>query len=134
MRIICGEHEFVVHVHLFNHLLEILAFRRFFHGLCAEPEMISDVFRRFPFKVWHFHAQLLPCCIKPPDKRWEPCESTFNEDDLEVRETVKYAFNDVTDDLGMEGLRHTAVVFDVIGGPPGTAYGTLIAPKVDTDR
>ena len=33
----------------------------------------------------------------------------------------------------MEGLRHTTVVFDVIGGPPGTCDGPLIAPKVDTD-
>ena len=133
MRVIRCEHEFVVHVHLFKHLLEIFSLRGFFHGLRAEPEMVADVFRRLPLEVRYLHTEFFPCCVQSPYQWWEPCESAFNEHNLECRKMIKYPFTDITDHLGMKGLWHTAVVLYVIGGPAGTCDGPLIASEMDTD-
>ena len=133
MRVICGEHEFVVHVHLLQQLLKILAFRWFFHGLRAEPEVFADVFRRFPFECRNLAAHFLPCRIEPPDERWQPCETAFDEDNFERWKAFKNAFANVAVHLRMKRLRHSTVVFDVIGGPACTGDRSGDTAEVDAD-
>ena len=133
MRVICGEHEFVVHVHLLQQLLKILALRWFFHRLRAEPEVVPDVFRRFPFECWDFAAHFLPRRIESPDKGWQPCETTFNEDNFERWKAFKNAFANVAVHLRMERLRHPPVVFDVIGWPACAGNRPGDTTEVDAD-
>ncbi len=61
-------------------------------GWVVNQEMLLHIFRRLALEVRHLAAEALEVLVHPPHRRGDPAEAALDEDDLQLREAFRDAF------------------------------------------
>ena len=75
--------------------------------------MIMDIVGRGALQGGNFGAQLAPTGIQAPGQGRQPGKAAFDQEYTQGGEVFKDAFTDQACHLGLKGLGHTGVVFDM---------------------
>src|SRR4029453_11059600 len=100
-----------------------------------EPEMLLHIFRRFSLEMRHFTAERLKMPVHPPGRRRNPAKAAFDEDDFQLRETLRDAFENEAGELRRHGVRVALVLLDIIRRPAAAGRGmSAVAADMDAER
>lgn len=77
--IVCGKHQPVVGVDVFQQLLKVTVLGGLFHRLGAEPKMFPDGGRRPVSETGDFIRQFPPAMVQPPHERGQPGKAAFDQ-------------------------------------------------------
>src|SRR3954453_4030490 len=91
MRIVRREQQ-AVDADPFDQRTQMFCFVRLVDRLRREPEMLLHIFRRLSLEMRHLTAERFEVPVHPPGRRRNPAEAAFDEDDLQLREALRDAF------------------------------------------
>src|SRR4029077_7840361 len=103
--------------------------------LGREPEMLLHIFRRPPLERAHLAATGPEMIVHPPGGRRDPAEAALDEDDLQLWEALRDAFEHEARELRRHRMRVALVLLDIIRRPAAASRRMpAIAADMDAER
>src|SRR5690349_3197639 len=96
---------------------EVLAVLWLLHWLRRHPNVLADVLGRPFLEVWHLAAHAFEELVQAPSERWQPTETTLDQDHLEAWESLEHAFDDQAGNRRLARGGVTRALFNVVGRP-----------------